>query len=449
MATKKTQVAGWGNFPCNAAFLHRPEKYNHIKAIKEVFIPRGLGRSYGDAALNSEGHIVLMERLNRFLAFDAVSGVLRLEAGCSLKEILAVIVPKGWFLPVTPGTQHVTIGGCIAADVHGKNHHRDGSIGAYVEELEVVIGSGEKRRCSRQCNEDLFMATLGGMGLTGIITEATLRLIPIETAYMSVTHHVAQNLEKALELLDDASIDDHYSVAWIDCLATGANFGRSILMQGRHMRRDELVSTKIDDPLKIPSHSRHSIPFNLPSWILNPWTVRAFNAIYWSAQKDKGTFTTDYESYFYPLDAIKNWNRIYGKKGFLQYQCVVPKMGGEIALREILGALAGSQRGSFLAVLKRFGKAGEGYLSFPREGYTLALDLPIRDEGLFSLLDRLDEMVVKAGGAVYLAKDARMSAETFRAMYPKFGAWKAVKEKYDLTWRFRSDLSRRLRMEVK
>lgn len=447
MSVKKAEISGWGNYPKRTSLLVRPEKISHVVRIDGVNIPRGLGRSYGDAALNEGRHVVLMERIDRFIHFDAASGFLRAEAGCTLSDILEVFVPKGWFLPVTPGTKFTTLGGCIAADVHGKNHHRKGAISSYLHEITLVLANGDVRKCSKTVDADLFWATVGGMGLTGIILEAVLELIPIETAYMSVAHYDACNLEKSLELLSDKSIEDDYSVAWIDCLSTGKALGRSVVMVGHHARLDELTVGK-EAPLSLKTASKISMPFNLPSWALNGYTVKTFNSLYYFFQRRKGAFITDYDSYFYPLDRIGQWNRLYGKRGFVQYQFAIPVEGSGSSLRRILEKLSASRRGSFLAVLKKFGKENPGYLSFPFEGFTLALDLPVSDEGLFRLLKELDALVLEAGGRVYLAKDASLDPAAFRQMYPRYPAWLAIKQSVDEQLKFQSDLSRRLKIGV-
>lgn len=449
MGKTKQTLTGWGRYPKSDATLVRPERCREVILQSKGTLARGLGRSYGDAALNEDRTVILMERLNRFLSFDGKSGILRAEAGASLEEILEFAVPHGWFLPVTPGTKFVTLGGCIAADVHGKNHHQDGTFGAHIQDLDLLLADKTKKKCSPKEEADLFWATVGGMGLTGIITEATLKMIPIETAYMKVQHYAAKNLDEILAMLGDKSKEEKYSVAWIDCLSTGENFGRSILMTGQHAKREDLPA-KIKDPLILKPKGQHAIPFNMPSWLLNPWTVKTFNSLFYRFQGSKtGPFITDYDSYFYPLDSLTHWNRLYGKKGFVQYQCVLPSGTGSASLKKLLEELTQSRRASFLAVLKKFGAEGEGILSFPREGYTLALDIPISDPGLFPFLDQLDELVLNYGGRLYLAKDSRMKAATFKAMYPRLPQWLAVKGKYDPAWTFSSDLSRRLQMEGK
>jgi FAD/FMN-containing dehydrogenase len=353
-------------------------------------IVRGQGRSYNSAAMLADGLVMLSERLDRIIAFDEASGLLRAEAGTTLAQVLDEFVPRGWFPPVTPGTKFVSLGGCVAADVHGKNHHRDGALGAYVAELEIVLADGNRRRCSPQEDHELFWATIGGMGLTGIITEVSFQLRRIETAYLVVEHRRASNLDELLTLLEDRSLDDHYSVAWIDCLAKGRAMGRGILMRGHHAEVADLQG-KVEDPLRLKPQRRFNLSFDLPSGLLNSLSGSAFNHFYyWSQGRREKPFITDYERFFYPLDSVGNWNRLYGPCGFVQYQCVFPSATARRGLRRLLEELAHSRRASLLGVLKRFGPQGQGLLSFPMEGYTLAIDLPVTNPELFTFLDQLD-----------------------------------------------------------
>ena len=438
-------ISGWGRYPVEVCELARPERYSELKPSSETVIVRGQGRSYGDASLNADGRVILSERINRILEFDPDSGLMRAEAGATLKDILDIAVPRGWFLPVTPGTKYVSLGGCVAADVHGKNHHCGGAFSAYVQDIEMILADGTRTRCAAGHHPELFWATVGGMGLTGIIGEVTLRLLRIESAKMLVQHRAGAGLEASFRLLDGIDFDDVYTVAWIDCLARNGSLGRSIVMRGHHATLSELPAEDRAQPLARSARPRRRLPLDLPSWVLNPLTVGTFNHLYyWSQTAKRKPVLADYDPYFYPLDAVEDWNRLYGRSGFLQYQCVLPTAGAFDGMRKILELLAASQRASFLAVLKRFGAASNGMLSFPLPGYTLALDLPVRDTGLFELLDRLDEVVVAAGGRVYLAKDCRLTPKTFRAMYPRFGEWLAVKRRVDPANRFSSGLSRRL-----
>ena len=457
MPTLITPLSGWGRYPVQSCELERPERYADLRPNAASLIARGQGRSYGDAALNESGRVLLTERVNRLLEFDMERGILRAEAGVTLAEILAVIVPKGWFLPVTPGTKFVSLGGCVAADVHGKNHHHDGSFGNHVLSIELILADGNSVTCSPTAMPDLFWATVGGMGLTGIIGEVKFKLIPIAnsqvthsqmtgsqmaSAQMIVRHHAAKNLEQLFHHLEDAAMDDRYTVAWIDSLATGKNLGRGIAMCGHHARAEELPVNFHN--VNKPTRSRN-IPFDFAAWMLNPATISAFNALfYWRESRKHQPFICGYDPYFYPLDSIKNWNRMYGKRGFVQYQCAIPSATAFSGIQKLLGELSASRRPSFLAVLKRLGAQGAGLLSFPMAGYTLALDLPLRDEGLFMLLNKLDEIVLQHGGRVYLAKDARLSAASFRAMYPRLPEWLNIKNAVDPKNIFTSSLSRRL-----
>jgi len=439
-------LSGWGRYPVQSCELERPERYAQLHPSDVSVIARGQGRSYGDAALNQTGRVLLTERINRILELDVEQGILRAEAGTTLAEILPVIVPKGWFLPVTPGTKFVSLGGCVASDVHGKNHHHDGAFGDHIVSLELILADGKHVTCSASEQPELFWATVGGMGLTGIIGEVTIKLLPITSAYMKVQNQAADNLEQLFELLSDAERDDRYSVAWIDCLASGDNLGRGVAMFGHHADADHLPP-RLGEPLTAkPSHHR-SMPFDLPGWALNQKTIGMFNNFYFKREGGKRkAFLTGYEAYFYPLDNLTAWNRLYGKGGFVQYQCVIPDANAFEGIKELLEAISDTKRASFLAVLKRFGAQGSGMLSFPMAGYTLALDLPIRDEGLFNLLNRLDEIVLRHGGRVYLAKDARMSADSFQAMYPRYEEFMSVKHRVDPDNRFSSSMSLRLGM---
>ncbi|MFA6903703.1 MAG: FAD-binding oxidoreductase [Gallionellaceae bacterium] len=490
MPTLTKPLSGWGRYPVQSCELERPERYADLRPTTETLIARGQGRSYGDASLNENGRVILTERLDRMLSLDVQQGILKAEAGVTLAEILPVIVKQGWFLPVTPGTKYVSLGGCVAADVHGKNHHHDGGFGDHVLGIDLIMADGSHKTCSASENAEIFWATVGGMGLTGIISEVTLKLIPIQTAKMMVSQHAANNLEHLFQLLQNPALDDQYSVAWIDCLAKGGQLGRGIAMFGHHATIAELgesYSTEANpsqppldrggadlapltkggadsalpltrgswrgfaskrlsqNPLQTKPRRMRSLPFNFPSWILNPLSISLFNKLYFYREsRRKSPFLTDYDSYFYPLDSIGQWNRMYGKRGFVQYQCVIPEATALIGMIALLKELSASRRSSFLAVLKRFGAEGKAPLSFPMPGYTLALDLPIRDKGLFSLLDKLDHIVLQHGGRVYLAKDARISAESFRSMYPRFEMWLKLKNKIDPSNRFSSSMARRL-----
>ncbi len=435
-------LSGWGGWPKSEAHLTRPEKMVALSPVEGQQIARGLGRSYGDAAVLSEGTTVLTERLDRMLTFNAETGVLRAEAGVTLEDVLKVFVPQGWFLPVTPGTKFCTLGGCLAADVHGKNHHVEGSFSRYVESARLVPADGAERIISPTENAELFWATVGGMGLTGFIRDITLRLKPIETSLMKVNHKSAANLAEAMELMKVDDPNMPYCVAWIDCVASGEKLGRSVVMTGRHAYRSE-IPTKIENPLECRFKGQKPMPFNFPSFALNRFTVGTFNSFYHWQQGRKGEFLTGFDPYFYPLDGIKNWGRMYGKAGFLQYQFVIPDEGAEEVLTSVLEKVSLSGNASFLAVLKRMGEASPGLLSFPISGWTLALDIPVTDKAL-EMLDDLDELISDAGGRLYLAKDSRLDPDTFRAMYPRVPELRKLLMDYDPDQKFASNLSKRL-----
>ena len=425
------KITSWGKYPIIDANINAPSTRQKLINEKQSGIARGLGRSYGDSALSE--NIVVSEYLNHFISFNEDTGVLRCEAGVSLDEILKTFVPKGWFLPVTPGTKFVTVGGAIASDVHGKNHHIDGSFSDHVISITLIINEQEVT-CSKEDNPDLFHATCGGIGLTGIIIEATFKLKPITSAYINQKVVKAKNLETALALFEQYK-DVTYSVAWIDCLSTGDNLGRSLLMLGEHTDKGEL-STHKDGLLNMPC--------NMPSFLLNKYTIQAFNSAYYNKQqKEEVNNTVHYNTFFYPLDGINNWNRMYGGNGFTQYQFVIPKEAGKEGLTEILEAIAESKQGSFLAVLKVFGEGNKNHLSFPMEGYTLALDFKLNDK-LFALLDLLDIIVRKYKGRLYLSKDVRMTEEMFRAGYPQWKEFQALRKEYGADELYHSLQSKRI-----
>lgn len=448
MNSPTRELAGWGNYPRQSCQLLRPERYAALRTAVPHTIARGLGRSYGDAALNEGGNVLLTERLRRLLHFDREQGLVRAEAGLSLDELLKVVVPAGWFPQVTPGTRFVTLGGCIAADVHGKNHHRDGSFAQGVSGFSLIDAAGQQHECSPTQNSELFHASCGGMGLTGLIGEVALQLRPIESAWMEVRHLPCVDLEQTLGMLEDPALDAHYSVAWIDLLARGERMGRGVLMLGEHATREQLGRSEQQAPLKAEADKQKTVPFNMPGWLLNPLSIRAFNQLYYSLQaRRQKPFLSHYLPFFYPLDGLAHWNRLYGKRGFLQYQCVIPTAQALSGMTALLEALQQSGHPAFLGVLKRLGEGGEGMLSFPQAGYTLALDLPFSGEPLLKLMNRFDEIVLQHGGRVYLAKDARLAAEHLPVMYPRLAEWQAVRAGLDPEQRFQSSLSRRLRME--
>ena len=441
-------LSGWGRYPTLDCRLERLRRRGDLPGLLRhgaTLIARGNGRSYGDAALNPEFTLSMLA-MDRMWAFDAGTGLLDCEAGVLLADILETFVPRGWFPPVVPGTRFVTVGGMIAADVHGKNHHRDGTFGAHVESLTLAGADGAIRECSREENADLFRATLGGMGLTGVILSARFRLRPIETAFVMVETLAARDLDETMALFE-ASRDWPYSVAWIDCLARGARLGRAVMTRGAFMERGALPPHLASNPLRLAGAGKLGVPVDVPSALLNRASIRIFNELCYRHGRVRartGARPIHFDRFFFPLDRIEAWNRLYGRRGFVQYQCVLPKGESAAGIAALLERAATSGQGSFLAVLKLFGPAGDGLMSFPMEGYTLALDFPLR-RGTRALLDGLDEITHRHGGRVYLAKDARYGPERLREGYPRFGAFEAVRaEAAGAPPRFTSELSRRL-----
>jgi decaprenylphospho-beta-D-ribofuranose 2-oxidase len=430
-------ISSWGRYPTTQAEVERPQTLSACRASLLAadagnfqIIARGLGRSYGDSALSN--HVLDTHYLTHFHDFDAETGVLSCAAGVSLGEILKVFVPRGWFLPVVPGTKFVTVGGAIASDVHGKNHHIDGTFGQHVLGLELLLGNGELATCSPERQPELFHATCGGMGLTGIIVSAKLQLRRIHSADIVETTRKTDCLEAVLEEFDN-NPSATYSVAWIDCLATGKRLGRSLLLLGEHADEGDLRAAP-DRALPLP--------LDWLSPALNQYSIKAFNALYYHL-KAVHKRRTSYDAFFFPLDKLDRWNLLYGRAGFLQYQFVLPLGAGLTGLRQILKHIAASGRGSFLAVLKVFGPGNRNPLSFPIEGYNLALDFK-NEKGVFRLLDELDELVLANGGRLYLAKDARMTEATFKQGYPAWRYFESVRRRYHACNRFASLQSQRL-----
>lgn len=436
-------LSGWGRYPVRQCTVWQPTT---VQALHETLAPlktsiaRGNGRSYGDASMNVDATID-MRRLDRLISLDEATGALVCEAGVLLSDLVAALVPRGWFQPVTPGTRMVTIGGMIASDVHGKNHHVAGSFCDHIDWFDLDLGDGRVERCSPTQNTELFAATCGGMGLTGIIVRASFRMLKIESAFMRQRTIRVPDLEQALSLFEQ-SHGSTYSVAWIDCMATGKSLGRSAILLGEHARLDDLDPARSAAPLARPNRKPKTIPIDFPNLALGGFNVRMFNHLYYAMQRP-GDAVVDLDPYFYPLDAIFDWNRIYGKQGFLQYQSVLPLGTSEKGMRCLLEAISAAGAGSFLAVLKRMGPGSFGMLSFPMEGYTLALDFPATPDN-FALLDRLDAITADHGGRVYLTKDARVSPERFAAGYPRLDEFRNLRAQYGLDQRFSSLLSQRL-----
>ncbi len=437
-------ITNWGKYPQIDANLIYFEDENTAKESLKTYQPiiaRGFGRCYGDSSLSN--NIISTLKYNHFLSFDEKEGIVTCEAGVSLAEVLDAFVKKGWFLPVTPGTKFVSVGGAIASDVHGKNHHKEKSFGSHVKSIKLMLADRSVVDCSPNQNSDLFYATIGGMGLTGVILEATFKLKKMESAYIKQETIKAYNLDEIMEYFEQSQ-NYTYSVSWIDCLAKGEHLGRSILMRGEHALKEELLDARlIKQPLVLEEKRKLNVPIDLPNFLLNPLSVKAFNAFYFSkASKDLFKSIVDYDTFFYPLDSIHNWNRIYGKRGFTQYQFVLPKESSKEGLKVILNKIAQSNQGSFLAVLKLFGKQ-DSLISFPMEGYTLALDFPISQE-VFKLLDYLDSIVLDYNGRFYFTKDVRLKKEVFVKNYPHIEQFLSIKNKYDPKNTFSSIQSKRI-----
>lgn len=404
----------WGRYPklrADLVPLHWQGDFP-VSRCSTKQLPAGLGRSYGDVCLLDGGTLLHTPGLDRLIQFDRATGVVRCEAGMSLASILNFAVPQGYFLPVTPGTKYVTIGGAIANDVHGKNHHIAGTFGCHVLRFELVRSDGTRMVCSPRENSEWFAATIGGMGLTGLITWTDIQMRPIVSRSIASRNEKFHGIPEFVALSDAATSE--YTVAWIDCVSTGRNFARGIFMQGDH--------SPVPEPLAPSKEPKIAFPADLPEFALNRHTIGLFNALYYHKQFGKQkTGAVDYEPFFYPLDAVLSWNRMYGKAGLLQFQCVMPRESGEAGIRELLETITASGLASFLAVIKVFGdRPSPGLMSFPAPGITLALDFPIRREVSFRLLDRLASITLEHGGRMYSAKDARMTAAQFQAFYPQW-----------------------------
>jgi decaprenylphospho-beta-D-ribofuranose 2-oxidase len=454
---ERRELGGWGRRPLSAGDVLRPGTTAEAAGILaragaegRHVVARGLGRSYGDAAQLAGGLVIDLTGCDRLVSLDAARGVAVLEGGVSLDALLAAIVPKGYFVPVTPGTRAVTVGGAVAADVHGKNHHRDGSLARSVTSIRLATPSGERRAgSSKNDDSELFWATLGGMGLTGFVLEATLELVPIETSRMSVDTDRTGDLDGCMALMSDRDTQYRYSVAWVDCLSRGRALGRSVVTQANHAGLGELAATSHGpvDPLSYAPRQLLSLPPAAAAVRLaRRSVVTAFNEVWFrkAPRHRRGELQT-IASYFYPLDAVGGWNLLYGRSGFVQYQFVVPFAAHDV-VKKVIETLASRRVPSLLAVLKRFGPRAPGPLSFPIEGWTLALDLPVGFDGLAELLDGFDEKVVAAGGRVYLAKDGRLHPRQLEAMYPDLPAFAEVRARVDPDGILSSDLARRLEM---
>ena len=434
-------LTGWGRTTVARGYACRPERQSELGGAlaglgPEGIIAHGGGRAYGDAALNAGGRTVLTTRLDRLLAFDPATGEVVAEPGVTFRDLVDIFVPRGYMPPASPGTAFATVGGAAAADVHGKNHTRHGSFGDHVRWFDLLMADGETRRVSAEDDPELFAATIGGMGLTGIIRAVCFRLLPHATPHVVVRKSRIPDLDTFVEALDQARRSATFSVGWIDALASGRALGRGIL-ETAEFASDARPAPRMRDRAR-------SVPFDLPGFVLSPASVRAFNELYFRRVPEGGREqTVPFAKFLYPLDSIHRWNRIYGKRGFYQFQCVLPDETAATGLRRLLAEIAGAGAASFLAVLKTLGGEGRGYLSFPMRGYTLALDFP-RRAGSAELLKHLETIVIEHGGRVYLAKDALLSPESLRVMYPHVPSLERVLARVDPDGLFTSDLARRL-----
>lgn len=410
-----TTRESWGRFPKTHSEIFDFIWQHQLPSFEsnKCYLPYGLGRSYGDSCLNDGGVLVDCSAMNKIISFDSQKGVIKAQAGLSIDELLNVIVPKGWFVPVTPGTRFVTLGGAVANDVHGKNHHVAGTFGRHVKSLCLLRSSGQKVSCSLDSNTDLFKATVAGLGLTGIILWVELQLKPIKSALIDYEAEKFTCLDEFFHISAGSSEKFEYTVAWLDCVSTGKDFGRGIFMRGNH---SEFGDLKASPPPAL------AIPLDAPSFALNKFSVMAFNTLYYAKQRERLVKKfLPYGPFFYPLDAVKHWNRIYGKRGFFQFQCVVPKGDHLDPIKKLLTKIVASGQGSFLAVLKEFGDlSSPGMLSFPRAGVTLCLDFANNGASTVELLKSLDQMTADFGGALYPAKDALMNPSNFKKYFP---AW--------------------------
>ncbi len=442
---KKENISGWGGYPVQEANVVYPKNVEQIliEMKNSDLIARGNGRSYGDSSINKK-NTINMKYLNHIISFDDISGVLVVETGILLNDIIKIFLPKGWFPYVTPGSKFVTVGGLIAADVHGKNHHKEGSFRNFVEWFEIIDSKGEIQKCSKSENSDLFEWTIGGMGLTGVIIRAAIKLRPIKTSWIKQKILVAKNIDQTLEIFE-SNMNATYSVAWINSTETKHNIGQSLVMLGEHASLEDLDEKNIKDPLKIKSKKNRNIPFYFPNWFLNKKLIKLFNFIYYFIGKNTSKEKLVYwDDYFYPLDTLLGWNKIYGRKGFVQYQCVIPLENSKEGLIELLKEIEKSKVSSFLSVLKRFGDQKSNF-SFPMKGYTIALDFPVSKDTL-ELLEKLDEITLKYNGRFYLAKDARMNKEIFKRSDKRIQSFITFRNNNNYEKNFKSSQSSRLEL---
>ena len=446
-----SRLTGWGRTSPSSARVAQVSQNNVAGLLKDPHhrgvLIRGLGRSYGDAAQNAGGTVLTLEGSAEEAVLDRSAATLTAGAGVSLHELLKVIVPQGFFVPVTPGTRFVTVGGAVASDIHGKNHHVEGSFGNHIRRLTLMLADGTIHEIGPDQNPTLFWATVGGMGLTGVILKATFSLIPIETSLCTVNTIRCRNIDVLIDEMSHGDDDHRYSVAWADLLATGSRLGRSVLWRGDHTKLAELSNKEAADALKYEPKHLATVPPVVPSFgFVNKLSSTLFNELWFRKEpRQKNGGHKSIPAYFHPLDAIGSWNRLYGDGGFLQYQFALP-FGREDELRQIVEKIAVSKTASPLVVLKRFGDANPAPLSFPMPGWTLTVDIPTRAEGLGQLLHSLDEVVMQSGGRHYLAKDAHTTPTAIRRGYPRLDEWKQIQRSVDPGQLWQSDLARRLEL---
>lgn len=444
MKFEEINLSGFGKYPKAKCRVTRPPGIFEINEILKTdsVLARGLGRSYGDSSLNDKGVVAESILMNRFIAFDEETGILKCEAGVTYKDILDTFVLREWFPAVTPGTKYVTMGGAIASDVHGKNHHNVGSFSSFLLSFKILLASGDIMECSRTENSDLFWATVGGMGLTGFILEAEIQLKKISSPFLTNRSLKLKNMDELFDKLEEFDADYHYSVAWMDIVASGKSYGRNVLLLGNHAESIELTNKLKAISSKKYIEKKISVPFEVPFATLNKVSITLFNSAFYMAAKNKIEFV-HYDKYFYPLDFILNWNHIYSKSGLIQYQLNVPEDKGKEAIDKVLKKVVAFGGGSFLAVLKKMG-AQDGILSFPFKGYTLSMDFPVK-KGVVEMCKVLDEIVVDYGGRNYLTKDSILDEKTFKQMYNGvWEKWMKIKMKYDPENKFTSNQARRL-----
>jgi decaprenylphospho-beta-D-ribofuranose 2-oxidase len=441
-------LTGWGRTAPTRSFVHSPGTGEELATLFENppergLIGRGLGRSYGDAAQNAGGAVLSSLKMTGIGPIDEERGEITVDGGVSFDDLLKAIVPRGWFPPVTPGTRFITVGGAIAADIHGKNHHIEGSFCSHVEGMTIQTGRGIVR-ASKAENADLFWGTAGGMGLTGFVVAATVKLLRIDTPAVKIDTERARDLDDLMNRMESGDDNYRYSVAWIDCLTGGSSLGRGVLTRGDHAHPDELKGRRRKRFMTYAPRDPVGLPVPIPGFALNRGTVRAFNEVWYrKAPTQANRALAPLAPFFYPLDSIDQWNRFYGPRGFVQYQFVVPMSEHEV-VRRVIESLSQSKSAPFLAVLKRLGASNESDLSFPIPGWTLAVDLPVRNAELAGMLHEFDRIVAESGGRIYLAKDARLRADVLEIMYPNLSRWREVKARWDPNGVMRSDLARRL-----